>query len=34
MPVLVAIALALLPLLLTPYLQELVVKIAISAIFA
>jgi branched-chain amino acid transport system permease protein len=33
-PVLVAIALALLPLLLTPYLQELVVKIAISAIFA
>ena len=33
-PVLVAIALGLLPLLLTPYLQELVVKIAISAIFA
>ena len=31
---LVAIALALLPLMLTPYLQELVVKIAISAIFA
>ena len=33
-PVLAALLLALLPLLLTPYTQELVVKIAISAIFA
>ena len=33
-PLLVALALALLPLVLTPYVQELVVKIAISAIFA